>query len=367
MRSAIPLLLLAGALAGCIAVPTHAKVGERPLPDRLTRLEPRWVDIEAGPGVVLRGVLFERPGPTVLVLSGSGMSAARNAALLESLYNAGYTVLNADYRGTGYSSGDWGSSATLDDDAVALWEWVRENRPGPAGVMGVSMGAVAGSALLTHPDPPEAVVFDRPVNPETVIYRFLAQHTRAGAIVSLALVRSSVDVDVLARLAGARAPTRLLLPEYDLLHPPEDVERMRAAANDHVEALVLPGGHLSTHLVDPVAWRRLFLDFFDDHLRPGKPALGGRSVPPDPARVAGYTRRGRRYRVELDRVPDSPFQLLLMAHKRVGLLRVPEPRRVVEFELGRIDAWKLGPLFGIRAVADDFGRPVGRLRLPAAP
>ncbi len=362
----IVVLLFAFAAGGCVAIPTHAKVGNRPLPSSLTRLPHRWVDVEVKPGTVLRGVLFERPGPTVLLLSGSGMSIARNAPVIEALYAGGYAVLNADYRGTGYSSGRWGTSRYIDDDAAVLWEWVRTQRPGPAGVMGISMGAVAGSQLLTHPDPPAAAVLDRPVTPKTVIRRFVAQYTHIGAFLSLLFVRTSVDVDVADQLARAAVPTRLLLPEYDTLHPPEDAAEMVQAANGHVDVVTLPGGHLSSHLMKPAAWRRSFLDFFDRHLRPGRPPAGGRAVPDDPARVARYTVERRWLTVELDRVPSGPIQLLLIGRKRIGLKRFPRPGRVLKFHLSWVHARRLGRLFGIRAVAPNFLRPIGRVRLPNA-
>jgi len=359
VRSRPLLFLLLFACAACVATPIHARTRKKPVPAPSPELPYRWVEIDAG-GAKLRGIFADSGGPPVLVLYGSGMGIAGVWELVQCLHEGGYGVLCCDYRGTGWSSGRWGTSRHLDDDARALWEWlVREKGP-RAGVVGVSIGAVAAAPLASHETPPAAVVLDRPVDPRTVAGRFVAKELGGfGRNATDLITRASADVDMRAALARARAPTLLLLPEFDALCPPIDVGWMVGEASASVRRRVVPGGHLSSHLVEPETWRAAVLDFLDAQLRPGQPPLGGRDVPDDPHRVADASLVDGVLRVRLEPPPEGRVRLLVMGRGRSAFVEVEEARAEMTIPLPRKAAREIGALFGVRSVPLSFRRAIG--------
>jgi pimeloyl-ACP methyl ester carboxylesterase len=361
-------------LSACIGIPIHARTSAKEIPGDFGDIAYEWVDVPVDEETVLKGIFIRNDGPPVLVLYGSGMGIAGIRDLLRSLRDAGYAVLCCDYRGTGYSSGRWGTSRYLDDDAHILFQWLRA-RTGriDVGVIGVSIGAVASGPLLTRHDPPAAVVLDRPVDPRTVIHRFMAASTgEVGGTIAEWIARPTFDFELHECLENARTPTLVVLPEYDFLMPPSDTERLLQGASPHVASRKVPGGHLSSHLVKPTFWRAVLLDFLDRHLRPGQPALGGRQVTPDPVGVKEARLDGRLLTVEFEAEPPEVFTLLLMGHKQNGLIRLQDAPRRLAWELSRKEKRKLGPLFAVRAIPEDWiptvgTRPyIGGRPLPAA-
>jgi len=349
-------LLLALGLVGCVGIPIHARSKKRPLTEAEKALPHEWVEIPADHGTILRGIFVPAKGPPVLLLYGSGMNIAGSSELIEMLHDAGYGVLCCDYRGTGYSSGSWWTSRFLDDDARALWSWMVREKGRPAGVFGLSIGSVAALGLLNLPDPPEAVVLDRPVDPNTVIQRYIGQTTKLGAFLLLFIVHPTTDVDLQKTLAQTKADTLAVLPAHDVLHPAGDVARMKKHLSSTVMVRTVPGGHLSAHLVDRVKWRSTILDFLDAHLRPGQPALGGRTVPADAAGVKRFHLDHRRLGVTLDRDElPAKLVLLLMGTKRNALQPVQRPARRMDFFLPRRTVRKLGRLLAVRAIPAKHG------------
>jgi hypothetical protein len=288
---------------------------------------------------------------------------------IEILHDGGYAVLCCDYRGTGFSDGTWWTSRHLDDDALALVRWVQEKTGGPGGVVGVSIGAVAATKLPLAENPPGAVILDRPVDPRTVIPRFVAGGLGGFAgFVSILLVHPKCDVDLRKSLKEAKAPTLLVLPEYDFIFPPEDVEYAVAEKAPCVETKVVGGGHLSSHLAHPVLWRETVLDFLDRHLRPGQPPVAaGRAVPPDPVKVLSYALDGRRLTVDLEEPLPKTVQILAMGRRTNVLIKVENPRPRMTFELESKRARKLNPLFGVRVVPEGFRTTTGTHKLTLQP
>ncbi|MHC5032012.1 MAG: alpha/beta hydrolase family protein [Planctomycetota bacterium] len=358
---------LALVLSACVGIPIHAKTAKREIPADFDDVAYEWVDVPVDEETSLRGIFVRGDGPPVLVLYGSGMAIAGIRDLLRSLRDAGYSVLCCDYRGTGHSTGRWGTSRYLDDDARILFEWLRtETGEKRVGVVGVSIGAVASGPLLTRDDPPAVVVLDRPVDPRTVIHRFMAGSTgEVGGTIAEWIARPTIDFELHECLAQARPPTLVLLPEYDYLLPPKDAERLLEDASPQVVTETVPGGHLSSHLVRPTLWRTVLLGFLDRHLRPGQPALGGRELPPDPVGVKAARLDGRLLTVEFADDPPEVFTLLLMGHKGNGLIRLKGAPRRLAWELSRKEKRKLGPLFAARAVPDDWIQTVGTRWYPA--
>jgi len=343
-------LLLLLLTAGCFGIPIHARMGKREIPAEVTALGAKPVEVPAGDGIILRGVFVPQRGPPVLLLYGSGMGIAGSRDAIRMLHDAGYAVLCCDYRGTGRSGGRWGTSRTLDDDARALWEWLVREKGGRGGVVGISVGSIAGAGLASHPNPPAAIVLDRPVDPRNVIYRFVRSEIGpVSSAISRLLVRARCDVDMAASLAAARAPTLVVLPEYDLLCLPDDAARMTAARSGAVTVLTMPGGHLSSHLVEPVRWRSAVLDHLDRHLRPGLPPGGGRDPPAPPAMVTSFRVKGRTVTIALDR-EAGPLALVMCGKRRNAVALVEGPGRVYEFELSRRKWRRLGgEILAVRA------------------
>jgi pimeloyl-ACP methyl ester carboxylesterase len=319
--------------------------------------------------VTLRGIFADREGPGVVLLQGSAMGIRGMIQFIEILHDGGYAVLCCDYRGTGHSSGDWWTSRHLDDDALALLRWLERRKGGPGGVVGVSIGAVAAAKLSFADDPPAAVVLDRPVDPRTVIPRFMTGSMGSVAgFLSQFVVRPKCDVDLREDLARARAPTLLVLPEYDFLFPPKDLQWALLDRSPAVETKTLPGGHLSSHLVQPVAWREAVLDFLDARLRPGEPPLAaGRAVPPDPVKVLSYGLDGRRLSVVLEEPLPPGIQILAMGPRTNALIKVEKPRREMTFELECKRARRLRPLFGVRVVPEGFRTTTGTRKITLEP
>ncbi len=354
--------------AGCFGIPIHARGGKREIPAEIAALGAATVEVPAGEGVTLRGIWVAQQGPPVLLLYGSGMGIAGSREAIKMLHQGGYSVLCCDYRGTGFSGGRWGTSRTLDDDARALWEWLLREKGGPGGVVGISIGSVAGAGLASHPKPPAAIVLDRPVDPKNVIYRFVRSELGpVSSAISHLLVRAKCDVDMAAALAAAKAPTLVVLPEYDRLMPPEDGRRMTAAHSNAVEVVTMPGGHLSSHLVEPVKWRSAVLDHLDRHLRPGQPPTGGRRPPEPPAIVTAFRVEGRKVTVTLDRNAEG-VTLLFLGTKGNGLALVDAPKREFALELTRRQWRKLGKrLFAVRVAPPGVARPIGSRWLTPPP
>jgi pimeloyl-ACP methyl ester carboxylesterase len=363
-----PLALLLLAAAGCVGVPIHARTRQKPPPEDW-RIPYEWVEVPVDEDTMLRGIYAERDGPGVVLLYGSGMGIRGVHEFVEILHDGGYSVLCCDYRGTGYSSGRWWTSRHLDDDALALWRWLQKKKGGPGGVVGVSIGAVAATKLAHADDPPAAIVLDRPVDPRTVIPRFIGGGMGSIAgFISQFVAHPKCDVDVRESLKRAKAPTLLLLPEDDYIFPAEDVAWALRDKAPVVETKVVPGGHLSSHLVDPVAWRSAVLDFLDARLRPEEPPLAaGRTVPPDPVRVLSYGLDGRKLTVELVEPLPGKIEILAMGRRTNVLLSVESPRPKMTFELPRRRARKLRPLFSVRVVPEGFRPTTGTKRLTLPP
>jgi pimeloyl-ACP methyl ester carboxylesterase len=330
-------------------------------------MEHEWVEIEVDEDTTLRGLWVPADGPPLLVLPGSGMTIARNTELFGILHDAGYSVLLCDYRGTGWSSGHWMTSRWLDDDARILWDWLRANKGEPAGVMGISIGTVAACGLLDHPHPPAAVILDRPVNPRTVIRRFLGQATKIGGFISLFVVRPSTDVQIDEALEHPNTDVLIVFPEHDVLFPPQDVARLRKHLGPRVRTVTVPGGHMSSHLVDPALWRTTYLDFLDARLRPDQPPRG-REVRPDVAKVVRFELDGNKLTIELDRddLPDKA-RVMVLGLKKNAFLEVNPVGRVMEFELERKVVRRLDPIFAVRVCAPDEPKPVGVRGSPKVP
>ncbi|HVS11732.1 MAG TPA: alpha/beta hydrolase, partial [Planctomycetota bacterium] len=170
-------------------------------------------EIEAAPGVPLRGILFPSdPGaPLVLHLLDAGASVdARQAnygIAFEQLADLGIASLAFDYSGVGRSGGER-SPANLARDVGAMWLHAVElagGDPGRVAVRGVSLGTLAIAELVRAGARPAAVVLVAPVHPRTVAPRFARwmYGDLAGALASWVFCpATAVSIEDLPRDAG---------------------------------------------------------------------------------------------------------------------------------------------------------------------
>ena len=179
--------------------------------------------------------------------------------------------------------------------------------------------------------------------------------TLAGTISSL-LVRASCDVDLERDLGRAQTPTLVVLPEDDVLHPPQDARKITALRS--VTSVTVPGGHLSSHLVDRVLWRSTILDFLDRHLRPGLPHGGGRKVPETVAAVERFELGENFVRLTLDREVTGKVSILFMGRRGNLMARVENPGRefVISMPWRRMARFG-GRLSAVHVLPEDYVKP----------
>jgi len=201
---------LAFLLAGCLTPPAVPGAGWSELD--LAAFPKGTELVEIGGKERLRGVY--RPGSPLILLfceaRGSITLGAERYPLLWDLRARGAGYLCVDYRGVGASDGE-GSPKHIAADARAAWdEALRRAGGDPSRIVlrGISLGGFAIGALLDAGVEPGGVVLAAPVRAETVVGRF-ADRFGKGLERGLArlLYRRPVRTDVVAAIAGTRAPT----------------------------------------------------------------------------------------------------------------------------------------------------------------
>jgi len=239
-------------------------------------------EIEAAPGVHLRGILFpsDAGAPLVLHLLDAGASVdARQAnygIAFEQLADLGIASLAFDYSGVGRSGGER-SPANLARDAGAMWRHALELAGGDSGrvaVRGVSLGTLAIAELLRAGARPAAVVLVAPVHPRTVAPRFARwmYGDLAGALARwIFRPATGVSVEDLPRDSGGEI--LVIAAEGDeLVGQAEQAAMRRAVAGAGGAWRERAGGHLLV----AIEARGLFEEELDVYLR---------ALCPDPPQV----------------------------------------------------------------------------------
>jgi pimeloyl-ACP methyl ester carboxylesterase len=99
----------------------------------------------------LHGWYFEKPGAelTTLHLHGNGGNITHRLLTAEHVLEAGSSILLLDYRGYGRSSGRPTESG-LYEDALAAYDWLKQNGHGRIVLHGESLGTAIAAELATR-------------------------------------------------------------------------------------------------------------------------------------------------------------------------------------------------------------------------
>ncbi len=223
-----------------------------------------WIEFPAQDGSLLRGLWIPAAAgaPVVAQFMEATVSATERDSvhgIFWDLPGAGYSLLAADYRGTGASEGAR-STEHVRADARAIWQEALRRADGDSArvvLRGGSLGTQAIATLLQDGARPGAVVLYGPVRGETVVKHFMttgwAGTPRLPAALApwvAALFRKPLTVDLADEIARCPAPVLVTCATRDELLPIAEAELLRAAAEaaggrfvwedeDHVGVCVL--------------------------------------------------------------------------------------------------------------------------------
>lgn len=236
-------VLVARLFLGGLPPPALLPVASRPLDLAHDHFPPgtERVELALASGERLRGVFVPAGfgAPVVLHLYPAALSVAPSPFSLRGVFrdlvDQGFASLALDYRGIGESDGER-SVTHLAEDARAMWDEAVRRAGGieeHVVIRGASLGVLAACSLLDGGAKPAAVSWIAPVRADTVVERFAETDLgRAAALLSRALYRPVIDVDVLATIRRRDAPLFVASPEDDFLLPAEDRVPLVAALGE---------------------------------------------------------------------------------------------------------------------------------------
>jgi uncharacterized protein len=224
-----------------LSLPSHA-------PDDAER-----VSIPVNADVALAGLLYiaQRPEDTgyfILQLHGNADSAfsAEQVRHCEALRQAGFSVLDIDYRGFGLSPGTPSEARMYEDAEAAFSELRRRGVPEPRIILlGHSLGSGPAVYLASRHAAAALVLFGAFTSvPDAAADRYPLLPVRYAA---------SVSFDSLARLPSVHMPVIIAHSRADTLIPYSHALRLYAAANEPKRLLTFDvpakdgfGGHVDT-------------------------------------------------------------------------------------------------------------------------
>jgi len=228
-------------------------------------ISPEGVCFTSCDGLRLHGLyLAARPGsPAILLCHGYYRSLAETFSLGCELNRLGYHVLLIDFRGCGQSGGRFTTVGYREaGDVLGAMDYLqRRLGPGPLGVLGISMGAVA--ALRAAPDCAAivAIVADSAyADLEDTIRHKMEEILRLPPLIHLgwAAIRigewlSGGNVAAVRAVDGtgrfSPRPLLLIHGERDDYLPPDNAQRLFQAAGEPKELWLAPGsGHAMARL-----------------------------------------------------------------------------------------------------------------------
>ena len=200
---------------------------------------------------------------TVYFLHGNAENISTHMHSVLWLPEQGYNVFLLDYRGYGRSEGAPELPGVI-EDVRRGYHWLRARGELPVVVLGQSIGgAVAGYAMATEADKPDALVLDAAVASFPRIAREVAQRqwlTWPFAGLAAALMPSDYDLDaVIGQLAGV--PQLYLHSPDDGVIPPGHTQTLYALAAEPKQRHSTHGPHIATFAFP--AYRDVLLDFMD--------------------------------------------------------------------------------------------------------
>jgi dipeptidyl aminopeptidase/acylaminoacyl peptidase len=258
-----------------------------------------------GDGVTIAAWHIPAAGATRAVIIAHGIGGCRSReftsdslALIEQLVLSGFTVLAIDLRGHGESEGarmTYGASERRDVLGAADWLLARGYAPGAIGVLGASMGGVAGIGAASEEPAIGAIVVDSSCADFPAMMR---AHFRAFTrlpsffLPGTLLMSRPLTGEDLARLRPAallatvaRRPTLIIHAIGDRLVPPDHARQLARAGDGELWITDSPR-HLGSFRAAPQAYIRRVTQFFLASLAPN-----AEDLPPIRWRV---TRNGTR-------------------------------------------------------------------------
>ena len=262
----VAVLIACLCLSGCAALLFHPmkKLVATPA-DAGLAYEDVWLE-EGGPR--LHGWWLPaqgQPRATVYFLHGNAENISTHMNSVLWLPEQGYNVFLLDYRGYGRSDGEPELAGVI-DDVRRGYRWLRARSDVPVVVLGQSIGgAVAGYAMATAAERPDAVVLDAAVASFPRIAREVAQRqwlTWPFAGLAATLMPSDYDLDaVISQLAGV--PQLYLHSPDDAIIPLAHTQTLYSLASEPKTMQETQGPHIATFAFP--AYRQVLLAFLETH------------------------------------------------------------------------------------------------------
>ncbi len=254
-----------------------------PAPD-LGDVEWEQVRFHSLDGTRLHGLWIpgREDSPTVVLCHGYYKSLAEPLGVGLELNRAGYNIFAFDFRASGKSGGRFttiGHKEAWDVEAAVRVALERYGR-GPAGVLGISMGASAAIIAAAQEEQIAALVADSPYAhlegvmrkkiPEFAPARWMVPFGWVSVAIGEALaggrLRRVRPVDYVGRIAPR--PVLFIWGERDSYIPDEQPQELYDAAGEPKEMWLAPGSdHAVARQDHPEEYLRRALTFFDRYLR----------------------------------------------------------------------------------------------------
>lgn len=200
-------------------------------------LQYKDVTFQSADGAVLHGwyVENEHPVATLLFCHGNAGNISYRLESLRQFHSIGLNVFIFDYRGYGESKG-WLSEEGTYNDAMAAYEWLREQGPQrPFVIFGRSLGAAVAVDLASKVESDGAVIesgFTSINNLGEEIYPFLP--VRAVSV---------VDYKSIAKIPNLKAPVMVVHSRNDELIPFHHGKQLFEAAPEPKRFMEIHGSH----------------------------------------------------------------------------------------------------------------------------